>query len=283
MTTLSIAHPSLANIPPPNEDIQSEGQTPKPIKWCLEGATRTGQIRHENQDAYSFFQKGDVTCAIMCDGAGGHEGGGEASQTATEIMQASLLVDIRKGLSPSECLLRAIKTARDQFKSAKLEGITTAILVIFDEDYIHYATLGDGALVAVYPDGMISQIQTPHHLLGQPSNIIAAYIGQDCEVAPRIGSVRIEPGTTVMLMSDGASDLFPYDDFAANHAVYSEYLLAKEKPSLSDHILKQIEAARDPDTGAYLHHDNMTLVTAHYPSEERHPSLVKTLEDTSDA
>lgn len=280
MTTLSIVHPSLAN-PPPNEDIQSEGQTPKPIKWCLEGASRTGQIRHENQDAYSIFQKGDVTCAIMCDGAGGHEGGGEASQTATEIMQASLQVDIREGMPPTECLLKAIETARDQFKTAGLEGITTAILAIFEDDYIHYATLGDGALVAVYPDGMIAQMQTPHHLLGQPSNIIAAYIGQGCEVAPRIGSVRIEAGTTVMLMSDGVSDLFPYDDFAENHAVYSEYLMAKEKPALSDHILEQIETARDPDTGAYLHHDNMTLVMAHYPWERRHLSLKQTLEETS--
>lgn len=191
MTALSIPEPSLAKIPPPNEEIQSEIQKPISLKWFLEGATRTGQIRHENQDDFSIFHEGNTACAIVCDGAGGHKGGGEASQSATEIMQASLQTDIRQGLLPKECLLRAIKTARDQFKSAELEGITTAILTIFEDDYIHYATLGDGALVAVYPDGMISQIQTPHHLLGQPSNIIAAYIGQDCEVAPRIGSVRI--------------------------------------------------------------------------------------------
>jgi hypothetical protein len=32
---------------------------------------------------------------------------------------------------------------------------------------------------------------------------------------------------------------------------------------LADHFLAQLEAARDPDTNAYLHHDNMTLLIAH--------------------
>lgn len=57
-------------------------------------------------------------------------------------------------------------------------------------------------------------------------------------------------------MSDGASDLFPYEDFAQHREDYCNVR------GLAGSILAQIEAARDPDTNAYLHHDNMTLAMA---------------------
>lgn len=266
----------------PMQYISTEERHPN--IWHIEGATRTGLIRSENQDAYGISRnKGRRQYTVVCDGAGGHVGGREASQTATEIMTALLEDYAEQDINAVDLLLLAIAQTREVFKREKLEGITTAILVIFEDEYVHYATLGDGALVAVFPDGMTTQVQTPHHILGEPSNIIAAYIGQDCDVAPRVGCLRIEAGTTVMLMSDGASELFPYDDFAANHQPYIDYLMSNKMPPLTDHILGQIEEARDPETGAYLHHDNMTLIMAHYPKPPAHRPLVETLEDESNA
>lgn len=267
--TLTSGEP-IEKAPPPSPDK----------KWPIEGATRTGQIRSENQDAFSVgVNVQGFQFAVLCDGAGGHVGGGEASQTAVEMIAVYLKTASLSDAAPIEILLAAIEETRDYFTLSELDGITTAILTIIDGEYIHYATLGDGALVAIFPDGMTTQIQTPHHLLGQPSNIIGAYIGQECEVAPRVGSLRVEEGTTVMLMSDGASDLFPYEDFAQNHDAYIEYLEAEKTPSLSNHILDQIEQARDPETGAYLHHDNMTLVIAHFPKPPAHISLAEALEE----
>jgi len=83
-----------------------------------------------------------------------------------------------------------------------------------------------------------------------------------------MGMVRLEPGTTVMLMSDGASDLFPYADFAENRDVYSVPLSNKNNSGLADRFLEQLEAARNPDSGAYLHHDNMSLVIGHFSENE---------------
>jgi len=41
-------------------------------------------------------------------------------------------------------------------------------------------------------------------------------------------------------------------------------LKTKTDVPVADKLLEQIEVARDPETNAYLHHDNMTLILAHF-------------------
>ena len=242
--------------------------------WTIDGASRTGLIRSENQDAYVIHRfSADEAVLVVCDGAGGVKGGREASLSAVDTIISYLTVSHEQDMSVRVHLKRAIVQARKTAKRDNLSGLTTAIVVHIKGTCLSYATLGDGSLCAIWPDGMISQIQTPHHILGQPSNIIAAYIGGDCEVEPRTGTVYLEPDTTIMLQTDGSSDLFSYESFAENRDIYSVPLAAKDDHGLADHFLTQIEAARDPDTDAYLHHDNMTLVIAH---------LSKTESDTSE-
>ena len=259
----------------------SDVTSPVPSKhrWNLNGATRMGKVRTENQDAFYFHQfSPSQAFAMVCDGAGGIAGGREAAQTVVEVITSEFALMYNAGLVPNKALEIAIRKARMLVKKRQLTGITTAILVWFDGDMLYYATLGDGALTAVWPDGMVTQVLTPHHLLDQPSNIISGYVGKDCNVAARTGTLRLEPGTTVMLMSDGASDLFPYQDFAENRDVYSVPLSSKNECGLANHFLSQLEAARNPETGAYLHHDNMTLVLAHLSERTEHEDKEKIAE-----
>ena len=172
------------------------------FQWNVSGATRLGKIRTENQDSFTVWRESVSQIFIAAnDGAGGIDGGREASQSAAESALAVMEYTAGSNLSPSQRLEMAIAEARETAKAEKLNGITTAILTYCENDKLHYATLGDGAVVAVWPDGMVSHIQTPHHILGQPDNVIAAYIGQGCEIKPRTGSIRLEPGTTIMLLS----------------------------------------------------------------------------------
>ena len=272
MPKLNITEPNNAvEIIPTEIEVEITSKPSCLQTWNMDGATLTGKVRSENQDAFSIWQESpNYAFAVLCDGMGGHSGGREASETAVEVIQSVIRDLVGADIPAKDQLLLAVDEVRAIFDKENLEGMTTAILVIFDGDYIHYATLGDGALVAVFPDGMVTQIQTPHHMLGQPENVITAYIGQGCDLAPRIGSLRVEAGTTVLCMSDGASELFPYDDFAVDHVSYADYLKRQNSPSLTHHLLERIEEARDPETGAYLHHDNMTLVMAHMspPAEE---------------
>lgn len=236
--------------------------------WRIEGATRTGKMRKENQDTFQIRQLSDtLSIATLNDGAGGVEGGREAAVTAADVLASELSTDSK---SPwIERLPQAIERTRQVFAWKKLGGLTTAIVMVFDGEWLHYATLGDGALTVVWPDGMVADLLVPHHLLGQPSNLLTAYIGDACTALARIGSVRLEPGCSVLAMSDGASDLFPIEDYAAARTQYHP-LVGADDAGLSRQFLEQLEAARDPATGAFLHHDNMTLVLAAYGTAEAH-------------
>jgi hypothetical protein len=228
------------------------------FSWEVDAATRQGQVRRENQDAQFVIRFADGSVVlVICDGAGGVGGGREAAHSAVETIGATLrrLWDEHQNLSGDD-LDTAIEAARKAAKDRRLEGVTTAILVHLDEDRMQFATLGDGAIAVVWPDGMVGAVQVPHHTFGQPSNVIDAYIGGDCTAPARTGSLRLEPGVIVLAMTDGVSDLFGFEDFARDRQEF------RTMTGLADHLLAYLEAARDPDTGAWLHHDNMTLAMA---------------------
>ncbi len=156
----------------------------------------------------------------------------------------------------------AITAAQAQAKQLDLPGVSTAIVVALQDDRVTYATLGDGNLALIWPDGMVSQILAPHHQAGQPSNVINAYIGRGNEAPPRTGAVRVESGTTVMAMSDGAGDLFPFNAYGLTHRDQTD-AWREIGDGFADLLAAEIEAGRDEDTGAYLHSDNMTIAMAH--------------------
>lgn len=227
-------------------------------QWKVDAATRQGQVRDENQDALAVLTFSDnVAVLVICDGAGGIGGGREASQSAVTAIEAELrsVWTDRASLVPSDLEL-AIASARRRAAENKLPGVTTALLVLLDGDMIHTATLGDGAVAVIWPDGMVGPVQVPHHTLGRPSNEIGAYIGGDCDSPPRLSSHRLELGCFVLAMTDGASDLFTFKDFAATRHQY------QVAPGLADAVLAHLESAKDPDTGGWLHSDNMTLAIA---------------------
>jgi hypothetical protein len=241
----------------PDDEDAADSRIPL-FTWESDTATRQGQVRKENQDAVLKlnFDDGSVVL-IVCDGAGGIEGGREASQSAVDVIGSELqrLWAENAALAP-EALLQAITAARVNARNENLSGVTTALVLLLQADQMHYATLGDGAVAVVWPDGMVGQVQVPHHTAGEPSNIINAYIGHDCDVPPRTGSIRLEAGAIVMAMTDGASDLFPFEDFALNRDKYPRLA------GLADRLLLTLEEARDLESGAFLHTDNLTLAMA---------------------
>lgn len=226
--------------------------------WDVDAATRQGQVRSENQDALSVLQLSyETQVIIVCDGAGGIGGGREASQSASHAIASSLkrAWNDHGELTPAD-LEVAISEARKKAKDNSLEGVTTALLTLLMGDQMHYATLGDGAVSVVWPDGMVGHVQVPHHTLGRPSNEIGAFIGGDCDAPARTGTLRLEPGSIVLAMTDGASDLFNFEDFAGERHKLNQVT------GLADGLLAQLESARDSDTGAWIHSDNMTLAIA---------------------
>ena len=225
--------------------------------WTVAGATRTGKIREENQDALKLHQPSSAEALmVVCDGAGRVQGAREAALSGVEQIFVAMTNPLEGNLPD-----KAIRIAQRHANQKHLNGITTAIVAWFKGNWLHYATVGDGELAIIWPDGMVSHILAPHHVIGEPTNKIAGYIGQGCTVAPRTGSIRLEPGCLVLAMSDGAGDIFPYDDLARHRVEYLSALNAKKTNVVND-LLDQLEEARHPESGAYYHQDNMTLAMA---------------------
>ncbi len=62
-------------------------------------------------------------------------------------------------------------------------------------------------------------------------------------------------------MSDGAGDILPIEDIALSRSRYLDIQNSRNS-NLAAQILEKLEDARNPETGAYYHRDNMTLVIA---------------------
>ncbi len=251
----NISTPSIVAVTPTPASIQ------KRFHWHIHGDSITGQMRKENQDCFAVVRRNSSeVIATVADGAGGHEGGREASEQCTASITSRLKNSVSQK-TPLEQLRRAVEAAQTNATTSQLKGITTVIIVWFWDDWIHFATLGDGALSVIWPDGMVSQHLTPHHVLGEPKNRISGFIGRGCTTQPRLGSIKLEPGCQVLMMSDGASDIFPFEDFAQRRDRYHS-LLCETPNNPTSNILGQLEQARDPETAAYYHKDNMTLIMA---------------------
>ncbi len=250
-------------IAPDDEPRPKEQVEPldSPFRWHTSCATRTGKMRSENQDRFRELSLSPFeVIQIECDGAGGHKGGAEAAELGA-ITIAGYLEDQANCDNPIQAMNQALTLAQQAAIDAKLEGITTTIIAWYQDDWLHFATLGDGNLAVIWPDGMVSEHLTPHHTIDEPKNRIAGFIGRGCETPPRFGSVRLEVGCQVLVMSDGAGDLFPYEDYARQRERYRE-LLEQPESDIAAKLLKQFEEARHPENGAYFHRDNMTLLMA---------------------
>ena len=95
----------------------NEGNASKDLlAWYVSGASRTGQCRSENQDTYSIWQQSGSTAYLaVFDGAGGVEGGQEASRSAAEFCIASLNETQNLEMSAEAQLAVAIDYARSEF------------------------------------------------------------------------------------------------------------------------------------------------------------------------
>lgn len=239
------------NAPPPGARHSVE----RPMTILLDCATRTGKVRKENQDAVGMDRIGkDSAYMVVCDGVGGRPGGREAAHLAVDVIARHL--ETTDTLSAKICEA-AIETARREFQRERTQGLTTAIVAIIKNEWIHYATLGDGALTLIHPGGAVQELLAAHHQIDTPPNLITGFVGVERQGEARIGSVRVEPGSLLMAMSDGAGDLLPIEDVARNR----DSILTALRDAGSDvaeRFLLDLEEARD-ETGAYLHSDNMTL------------------------
>ncbi|HBY79970.1 MAG TPA: Stp1/IreP family PP2C-type Ser/Thr phosphatase, partial [Cyanobacteria bacterium UBA11148] len=117
---------------------------------CFTGLTDPGLVRTVNQDYY--YMDPDGRFFIVADGMGGHAGGQEASQLATEAIQAHLDEYWQSSTVSEKLLEEALYQANEailedqQSHPERADMGTTTVVVMFRKGQPWFAHIGDSRL-----------------------------------------------------------------------------------------------------------------------------------------
>lgn len=190
--------------------------------------TDIGKKRTMNQDyVYSSEKKvGNLpNLFVVADGMGGHNGGGYASKYGVE----TLVTEAENSLEtlPRRIIEEAIKKANEAILSkskerAELSGMgTTMVVATINGDCLLVGNIGDSRLYVIGDE--IRQITTDHSYVEEmvrmgsidresarnhpKKNIITRAVGVDAEVVADFFTVKLQPGDTILMCSDGLTNM----------------------------------------------------------------------------
>jgi len=195
--------------------------------------TDIGKKRTSNQD-YAYTSETPVgnlpNVFIVADGMGGYNGGDFASRSATET-----IIDVltkSSGTSVKKLFEEAISSANSFIYSKalsddELAGMgTTLVLATIVDDCLSIANVGDSRLYIIDDD--IRQITTDHSYVEEmirvggldrasarnhpKKNIITRAVGVEDKVSADYFAVRLKEGQTVLMCSDGLTNMLEDDD-----------------------------------------------------------------------
>ena len=191
-------------------------------------ATNIGMKRKMNQD-YVFASQDTVgnlpNLFAVADGMGGHNAGDYASSHAVRILVDEIREDT--DYNPVKVIRHAIETANTEIieqaqKDEKLRGMgTTMVVATIVGQYAYVANVGDSRLYVV--DKQLRQITRDHSLVQEmvrmgeitaeearnhpDKNIITRALGAEKTVDVDFFDMRLEPGSTILMCSDGLSNM----------------------------------------------------------------------------
>ena len=192
--------------------------------------TDAGAIREMNQDFYfsSDTAVGNLpNLFIVADGMGGHKAGDYASRYTIERVVAS--VSRNAGDEPVSIIKEAINKANELLVAESREdeakrGMgTTLVIGTIIGNKLFVANIGDSRLYIVGGTEQIRQITRDHSLVQEmvrmgeitaeearnhpDKNIITRALGAEKTVDVDFFDMRLEPGSTILMCSDGLSNM----------------------------------------------------------------------------
>jgi protein phosphatase len=235
------------------------------MKRSFTGLTDPGLLRTVNQDDY--YLDPDGRFFIVADGMGGHAGGQEASQLATEAIQAYLEQHWQSAAASEELLEQAIYEAnqailQDQQSHPERSDMgTTAVVVIFRKEQPWFAHVGDSRLYRLRKS-KLEQITEDHTWVARATkagditpeqarmhpwrHVLSQCLGRKDLQQVDVQPMDVQGGDRLLLCTDGLTE-------ELSDPLITSYL----QPSLSSDqaAAKLVEAAKEKGG-----RDNITVV-----------------------
>ena len=205
------------------------------------GISDKGAVRKENQDSFRFtLRDGEGTlCAVLCDGMGGAQSGSIASSMAVDTFMSHAANSLDASSAPAD--MRQILT----------EAVNYATIKVYDRSFADFSCMGMGCtLVAMVVNGKrcmvanvgdsraymisrgsIQQISHDHSLVEEmlakgeispeqarnhpQKNIITRAVGVEASVRCDIFDLKFNPGSRILLCSDGLSNVLSDNELLA--------------------------------------------------------------------
>ncbi len=184
-----------------------------------------GSVRSQNQDSCRCFVDGDRAFLLVCDGMGGAKAGDVASALAAETFTAH--IKSSEGEIPQRMLDALDEANQEVYDLARsnpdYDGMgTTLVAAAVQGSHATVVNVGDSR--CYYMTGTeIRQITEDHSLValltreGQltpeearnhpKKNIITRALGTDAQIFGDLFEVELEPGSLLLLCSDGLSNM----------------------------------------------------------------------------
>lgn len=206
------------------------------MKRIFTGLTDVGVLRTVNQDAY-YVDDPEGRFFIVADGMGGHAGGQEASQLATQAIQEYLDEKWTAAEESPELLKAALLRAnqailQDQRKHPERSDMgTTVVVVIFRDEQPWCAHIGDSRLYRLR-GAKLEQITEDHTWVARAMrvgeitpdqarvhpwrHVLAQCLGREDLQQIDVQPLQVQPGDRLLLCSDGLTEELS-DQLIASH------------------------------------------------------------------
>ena len=209
------------------------------------GKTDVGRRRAANQDDFVIKKYSDDTIvAVVCDGMGGANGGNIASAVASDAFMR--ILDEADAENPSffgmdeEKILDMLRSAVEEAnisvydlsaEDPSLMGMgTTLVGCVLCGEKLYVVNVGDSRLYLYHADGSFEQISHDHSYVqmlvdmgklsaeeakkSKNKNLITRAVGTERKVETDVFTAEVERGDTVVLCSDGLTNLVEPEEIA---------------------------------------------------------------------
>ena len=190
------------------------------------GLTDPGKSRSENQDSFLIENCEKASCVILalCDGMGGANAGGLASQLSAKAFVNYVYSHLTNYTNRFGDYPRIMKEACEEANGVafaysqfgdNLTGMgTTIVAAIIRRNGSGYVlNVGDSRAYLLHRR-VLRQISKDHSLVPQ-KNVITRALGSENLIESDIFPINLTPGDTLLLCSDGLSNVVPEDEITA--------------------------------------------------------------------